>query len=407
MRKAFSKLADKIDGPKNRNGGSPSSSSQAPLINHNTKPSRKAIYPQPGLREPGPGQLPPKVASAKNHGIMHFFLPNGREHIVCRDVGNSGVLDGKVIWGWGDTLMGAGGRGSKANICATDSTSIGDMSNPMYATDTALWDNNDYVANFIPCLPSEEKDGGLVCYAFGGSNVIEYAPNEGLLFFLKIHRPDGKNHIKGAGVAKVTMEGNVPKCHRDMDTLWTKEEPCYGDVGIAYDRRDGFLYAFGKGPQQDDEQLIRRTYLCRAPLTQAFNINAYQYWDNSAKAWTPRRLTTHGNMGTLKLTYEQAIFDYLQMDRSAPFWSNYFNKWMFLYGNSWGYSDVYVMTADRLEGPWDTHGGMVVASTGGEPVAGEFRYAVNGHPEWDESGKTVFVTWTKLNEIYGTTITWE
>lgn len=408
MKKAFSKLADKFDGSKDGNAslgeGGP------PPINHASKPGRKPIYPQPGQREPGPGQLSPKVASTKHHGKMRFFHPKGHEHIVSRDVGNSGVLDGKVVWGWGDTLMGAGGRGSKANICATDSTSIGNMSDPMCATDTALWDNNEYVANFIPCLPHEEKDGGLVHYAFGGSNVIEYEPNRGLLLFLKIHRPDGKNHIKGAGVAHVTMEGNVPKCKREMDTLWTIDEPCYGDVGIAYDSRDEFMYAFGKGPQRDDEQLIRRTYLCRAPIKQAFDINAYHYWDNSSKSWTPRRLTTHGNMGTLKLNYDQAIFPYLAMDRSAPFWSNYFNKWMFLYGNSWGYSDIYVMTADKLEGPWDNHNGMVVASTqpeGGEPVAGEFRYAVNGHPEWDDSGKTVFVTWTKLNEIYGTTITWE
>lgn len=408
MRKAFAKLADKVDGFNPRNERPPAN--YAPPINYASKPGRKAVYPQPGQREPGPGRLPPKVKSIAHHGKMRFFHPAGHEHIVSRDVGNSGVLDGKVVWGWGDTLMGAGGRGSKANICATDSTSIGDLSNRMNATDTALWDNNTFVANFIPCLPHEEKDGGLVCYAFGGSNVIEYAPNQGLLYFLKIHRPDGKNHIKGAGVAKVYMEGNVPKCRREMETLWSKEEPCFGDVGIAYDSRDGYVYVFGKGPQQDDEQLVRRTYLCRAPIDRAFDINAYHYWDNGSKAWGPQRRTTHGGFGTAKITYEQAIFPYMAMDRSAPFWSNYFNKWMFLYGNSWGYSDIYVMTADRLEGPWDTHGGMIVASTqpeGGEPVAGEFRYAVNAHPEWDESGKTVFVTWTKLNEIYGTTIEWE
>ncbi|KAF8858553.1 hypothetical protein BDZ45DRAFT_743192 [Acephala macrosclerotiorum] len=413
MRKAFSKITDKLDGSKS------GSRSQAPLgdsthggpppINYGSKPDRKVVYPQPGQRPPGPAP-PLKVASTQHHGKMKFFHPNGHEHIVSRDVGNSGVLDGKIVWGWGDTLMGAGGRGSKANICATDSTSIGHLSDPMCATDTALWDNNEFVANFIPCLPREEKDGGLVKYAFGGSNVIEYAPNQGLLFFLKIYRPHGKNIIKGAGVAQITMHGNIPKCKREMETLWTKEEACYGDVGIAYDSRDGYVYAFGKGPQQDDEQLIRRTYLCRAPINRAFDISAYSYWHQDKRVWSPQRLTTHGQGGTAKLTYEQAIFPYLAMDRSAPFWSNYFNKWMFLYGNSWGYSDVYVMTADKLEGPWDKHGDLKVCSTqpeGGEPVAGEFRYAVNGHPEWDETGKSVFVTWTKLNEIYGTTVVWE
>jgi hypothetical protein len=414
MRKAFTMLSGKFDASKsgfgehgltndNSHGGKP--------VNHPSIPSHEAKYPQPGHRAPGPGQLPPRVASTHHHGKMRFFHPDGHEHIVSRDVGNSGVLDGKIVWGWGDTLIGAGGRGSKANICATDSTSIGHLSDPMCATDTALWDNNEYIANFIPCLPHEEKDGGLVCYAFGGSNIIEYAPNQGLLFFLKIHRPEGKNNIKGAGVALVSMhDGNVPKCRRDMETMWTKEEPCFGDVGIAYDSRDGHVYAFGKGPQQDDEELIRRTYLCRAPANQALDVNAYSYWHQDSQSWSPQRLTTHGQMGTAKITYDQAIFPYLAMDRSAPFWSNYFNKWIFLYGNSWGYSDVYVMTADKLEGPWDKHGDVVVASTqpeGGDPVAGEFRYTINGHPEWDESGKSVFVTWTKLNEIYGTTVVWE
>lgn len=407
MRKAFSKFTHKFE--------SDGSGAQAPIQTSQPTKSlsdaalKNPIYPQPGQREPGAGQLPPKVASTQHHGIMKFYHPDSHEHIVSRDVGNSGVLDGKVVWGWGDTLMGAGGKNSKANICATDSTSIG-HTDPMCATDTAFWDNNEFVANFIPCLPHEEADGGLLKYAFGGSNVIEYAPNQGLLFFLKIHRPEGKNIIKGAGVAPVHMEGSVPVCKREMETLWTKEEPCFGDVGIAFDSRDGFVYAFGKGPQQDDEELIRRTYLCRAPIMDAFNIDKYEYWYQDSQSWSTQRMTTHGQFGTAQLTTEQAIFPYLAMDRSAPFWSNYFNKWMFLYGNSWSQSDVYVMTADKLEGPWDKHGDMVVASTqpdGSENVAGEFRYAVNGHPEWDASGKSVFVTWTKLNEIYGTTVHWE
>lgn len=376
MKKAFHKIEDKyahakfglgaIKADKNPNGPE----SAEPILN--SDPGFKPNFPQPGQRDPAPGQepppFPPKVASIKHHGKMRFFHPDGHEHIVSRDVGNSSVLDGRLVWGWGDTLMGAGGKDSKANICATDSTSIG-HSDPMEATDTALWDNNEFVANFIPCLPHEDKDGGLVKYAFGGSNIIEYAPNEGLLFFLKIHRPEGKNIIKGAGVAPVHMEGNIPVCEREMETLWTKEEPCYGDVGIAYDSRDGYVYAFGKGPQEDDEQLIRRTYLCRAPIQKAFDIAAYDYWYQDSQQWSPQRMTTHGEMGTTKIKYEHAIFDYLAMDRSAPFWSNYFNKWMFLYGNSWGYSDVYVMTADKLEGPWDKHGDMVVAST--QPEGGE------------------------------------
>jgi len=430
MRKAFEKLAQRVDQasdgsisritkhfdgdnqdphgqqPMNAFPGNASSSSSHPggLPDIGAMHSnRKAVYPQPGQRAPGPGHLPPKVASTKYHQSMRFFHPRGHEHTVARDLGFTGVLDGKCVWTWGDTLMGGG---SSAFICATDSTSIANLATPMHAVDTALWPNTDNIANWIDCLPHEEADGGLSCYAFGGTNIIEWAPNKGLVFFLKNHRPGGNGEIKGAGVATCEMlHGAVPKSHRTCDTMWNGFEPYYGDVGIAFNAAEGKVYAYGKGPGGDDEA-SKRTYLCRAPAERALDVNAYEYWDASKQTWGTARLA-NGEFGTAKLTNDQAIFGWMGMNQSAPFWSNYYNKWMFLYGDSWGYSDVLVMTADRLEGPWDNHGGMKVASTLPEGEGEGFRYCVCGHPEFDDTGKTVLVTWTRNNIIYGTTITWE
>ena len=195
----------------------------------------------------------------------------------------------------------------------------------------------------------------------------------------------------------------VPKACRAGEKLWNDFEPYWGDVGIAYNSKDGCVYAYGHGPGHDKELGVR-TYLCRAPAHEATDVSKYEYWDNSKREWTRTRFA-NGQFGTIDVGQDQAIFGWMAMNQSAPFWSNYFNKWMFLHGDSFGFSDVICRTADKLEGPWEDHG--IVASTLPEGEGEGFRYCATGHPEFDPTGKTVLVTWTRNNIIYGTVIEWE
>lgn len=368
--------------------------SQPPMGN-----STRPVYPQPG-GPPGPGVLPLKVASTKYHDKMRFCHPKGHQHDVLCDLGFSGVIDGKIVWTFGDTLM---GTEEKNFICATDSIAMGNMADPMTVCNTALCPGSDNIKEWIPPNEQEEADGGISCYAYGGTNIVEYAPNQGLVYYLKIHRPGGVAKVHGAGVATVRMNGDVPEATRAGDHMWNDCEPNWGDVGITYNSQDGMVYAYGHGPSTDGE-LGARTYLCRAPALQATDVNKYEYWNNDKKEWTTARFAD-GNFGSLKCAKEHCIFDWLAMNQAAPFWSNYYNKWMLLHGDSWTYSDVIAKTADKLEGPWTDHG--VVATTKPEGHGDGFRYACNGHPEFDPTGKTVLVTWTRNNVIWGVTIEWE
>ena len=174
--------------------------------------SRKAVYPQPGQHPPGPGQMPPKVAKLEYTPKHVFYHPNGKPHEVMRDNGHSCILDGRIIWSWGDTLM---GTTEKAFICSTDSTSIGSLDRPMESMDTALWPNSDNVADFIPCTAEEEAHGGLAEHAYGATTIIETEPNKGIVFFLHNHRPGGKDHVVGTGVATVHMgPDHIPRAQR-------------------------------------------------------------------------------------------------------------------------------------------------------------------------------------------------
>lgn len=363
------------------------------------------VYPQPGQAPPGPGQGPPKPATVRYHDKMQFFHPRGHQHGVMRDLGFTGVLDNKIVWTFGDTLM---GREGAAMICAVDSTSIGDMMRPMTGVDTALWPNSDNVKCFILPTPEEEADGGLSVYSYGGTNIMEISPNHGIIYYLAIHRPGGKERILGAGVAtvKMTQPGNIPVSTRNGQKMWNDFEPAWGDVGATYDARGGYIYSYGHGPKTEDNELGVRVFLCRVPADKALDVDAYEYWLNNSREWTRQRLTTTGAFGTRKLEQEHALFGWMALNQANPFWSNYFNKWMLVHGTSWAGSHVMVQTADALEGPWTEHG--QVAST--DPRDGGkdgFRYCATGHPEFDPSGKTVLATWTRNNEVYGATIEWE
>lgn len=162
-----------------------------------------------------------------------------------RDLGFTGVLDGKIIWGWGDVLM---GDEKKANICAVDAATIGCMKAPMHSMDTKITPGTPFPQTFLPLNDYETKHGGLSEWTLGCSNVIETSPNNGVVFFHKIHRPGGHNKFLGSGVMTCRIgKGSVPEATRHHDVLWGQDEPKWGDTGAALDGKDGHIYIWGHG----------------------------------------------------------------------------------------------------------------------------------------------------------------
>jgi hypothetical protein len=187
-----------------------------------------------------------------------------------------------------------------------------------------------------------------------------------------------------------------------MDTMWGPQEPFWGDIGVTYNAMDKHVYVFGHGSTALD--LKANVYLAKVPAAQATDVNAYRYWDQSKKAWTPQRYG-NGQNGTQSYSSSQAIFTYASHGQSNAFWSNYFNTWMFVYGGDYGASDVFVSTAPALEGPWTN--GAKIASTCPSPPCGQLRYCIAPHPEFDPTGKTLLVTWTDSNVIYSVRLEWQ
>lgn len=347
------------------------------------------VYPAPG-QTTGPGVLPPKAAAVEYPGRQVYGAD------VARDLGFSGVVGGRSVWTYGDTLVPDGSGGYA--FAASDSVGLGDSADPLRVHDVV--NASGRPSEWIPLNASENADGGLSRYAMGGTNVVEYAPGKGLVWYLKNDRGSNGQGIVGAGVATVSADANGAVATRTSDTVWGPTEPYWGDIGATYDPRDGKVYVYGHGPSPYDGNV----YLARVPAAQAADVNAYEYWIQSSRSWTNLRFSLSGAFGTVVLSDAQAIFTNRTLGQSNAFWSNYYNCWMFLAGADVGYTDIMVMTAPDLQGPWTTP--FTVASTCPGGQCGAIRYAVAPHPEYDPSGRTVLVSWTDSNVIHTARIHW-
>jgi hypothetical protein len=353
-----------------------------------------AVYPQPG-QQTGPGILPAKTAGAPKY-LGTLWVDNRN---VIRDLGFTGVVNGQIVWTFGDTLLER--SSGNTTFCAGDSTALGDRTTRIRVRDKALAPNGCPL-EWIPLTAAELANGGLGRFAEGGTNVVEYAPNKGLVWFLKNDRFGGTDNIVGAGVATVTADANGAVATRLHENLWTSSEPYWGDTGVAYDALDQNVYVFGHGPTSLG--LTANVYLAKAPATQATDVTAYQYWDQSKGAWTAQRFGD-GQNGTAALTDAQAIFTYASHGQSNPFWSNHYNTWMFVHGADVPTTGIYVSTAPKLEGPWTAP--VIIGTTCPVSACGGTRYAIAPHPEFDPSGKTVMVTWTDWHYIHAVEVAWQ
>ncbi|KAJ2956874.1 hypothetical protein NQZ79_g7330 [Umbelopsis isabellina] len=338
------------------------------------------VYPQPG-QTTGSGVLPPKVSKTTYQGVLQY------KNTKCvRDLGFTGVVNGQIIWTFGDTVGLLSDGTPQLGISATDSAALGDINNPLNVYDYAL-DSNGWPSEWILLIRLKARvlqDG------------LKEVPMSSNTLPTKVY-------IVGAGVATVTANSSGPKATRPDDTQWNNFEPMWGDIGVTYNSQDQNVYVFGHAPFTKSN-LTGNVYLAKAPAAKALNVSAYQYWDEGNKAWTYTRFA-NGNLGTIDVSESQAIFKNREMGQSNAFWSNYYNTWMFVHGADVGYTDIMVKTANKLEGPWTTS--FTIASTCPNNQCSDIRYAIAPHPEFDPTGKTLLVTWTDSNQIYAVTIEWE
>ena len=267
-----------------------------------------------------PQPYPPKVGTACVDflGDVHSATT-----YVKRDLGFQGQIGQYVLLSYGDTMYSDPNYSDEWRGMTSDSVALATQ-NPLVVLDPVLSDG--YPPQFCPLISSFGEDPSEC--ALGITNVVETtSPDEGIMFFLLNHRPNGTNNLMGAGVASVTLDTSeyppIPQIRRLHPQYWwdAKTEPWYGDICAL--RWNNYIYAYGHGV--DGNPWV---YLTRVRVEEATNVDCYEYWNG--KTWQSDRLngTTIGD--------KESVF--WQINQGQVIWSNYFDCFLFVYcGTSHGH----------------------------------------------------------------------
>jgi hypothetical protein len=96
--------------------------------------------------------------------------------------------------------------------------------------------------------------------------------------------------------ATVTADASGARATRvGTGVMWNGgNEPHLGDAGVTYNPRDGKVYGYGPaGPTASS------VFLARATATRATDVKAYEYWDQTRRAWQTQRLNNPTNAQAL------------------------------------------------------------------------------------------------------------
>lgn len=156
----------------------------------------------------------------------------------------------------------------------------------------------------------------------------------GVVFFLLNHRPGGKDHILGAGLAEVSLDtsGDVPTVHANrLSKYWwdAETEPWYGDVAAL--KAGDFIYAYGHAK---DNPWV---YLARVKVEKATDLAAYEYWNGTD--WQSERLRRE------ELNEKQSVF--WQINQGQIYFSEYHNCFVFIHCDNFWSCQVLVSALAR------------------------------------------------------------
>ena len=196
-----------------------------------------------------------------------------------------------------------------------------------------------------PCVsPMGPED---LATPMGITNVIEVAPNKGIVYVLPGH-PSKQNATmwQGAGYAIITVddECNTISVDRPQRSLWNGNladtgkgrqsfnESLFGDHGALL-AQDGYLYVYGSLPRPASDGIS----LARVKPESATDLNAYEYYNGTA-------------FQTQRIHNPEIVNAVLnQTAQGSAFWSPYYSRYIYL---STAFSTVTARTAVNPWGPW-------------------------------------------------------
>jgi hypothetical protein len=282
-----------------------------------------------------------RVAAVVDLGM----LPLPSTTAVGRDGVSSGVVDGQLLWTFGDTFV-------------TDNATTIDGSNVVTAT--GAWatpasplvleqpvDAHGIPAQLVPYTQAELDANRMDAtngWALWPGAVIDTGAPALLFLFQRIRRMGGSG-FEGQGLVTARIAPHETVATRAPADLFTRPEPLYGVGGVSVIGDTAYWLAC--------ESLACR--IARTPRARADDRSAFEFWDGHA--WVAdigaAAVVAHNVASLMSISWNAWLGRYLSVSSQL------------------GSNDVILRTAAAPEGPWPASGLVVHAAAGGILAAGE------------------------------------
>ncbi len=335
----------------------------------------------------------PKVLSVTELGTVQQNAV-----ITGRDGTFSAPYGGASYWSFGDTAMRRANASGANFIANTLSRATSLQAAPGIVLDQDYLDSSKTPAAFIPLTDAEQAyntahatlpGGGCAqtpcgsSIAVWGEQVVPDPARHRLLFFFnEISRIPGNANftVLGAGVAigtpgadglAVTRPDAGAAGAANTALLWNAPDFPYANGGLVV---GNMVYAYGQNPQG----LVMNVPLARAPLAQADQHAAWQYYaGNGGWSSDPAAAVTVLQGGAAG---------------NAVFWNAYLGAYMAVYSAPFS-NKVYCRVASQPWGPWSA---ALLLFSGQPGQSGTVDYAALAHPEFATgNGQTQYITYVR------------
>lgn len=294
------------------------------------------------------------------------------------DGGQSALVNGQILWIFGDTFFYANASDGSSSRSATAALSTRQA--PLVAH--SLVGADGFPTQFIPYTADEiaynaAGRGGSHRWALWPSGTVPQPDGSALILYLHLRIPPDGQRWQGEGVGIARLRPGATVAERLPGYLFSAGEPSFQTVVIHGDTID--LLAC-----QSDH-----CKMARAPLNRVTDRSAYTFWDGGQWQSDISRAvaSTPGSSTGFSVEWDDALGEYVSVSDS------FFNL------------DVQVRVARQIQGPWSP---PVVAfaeqpeyppgatNPDGSAKKSDPDYGATLHPELSPGdGHTLYVTYSR------------
>lgn len=234
-------------------------------------------------------------------------------------------------------------------------------------------------------LPVTNEDGSYSLYTW-----INQAHLQGLTLL----NPDSAATLYRSDVAAGDTSDALPPVTVVDETFWPAGSILYGNYGFVVYDNTAYLY----GALSNSAGIA----VAKVPVGSIEDKSAYSYFTNSG-GWST---TAPGITDT-----DAAIPNAGTGGQGTFYYSSYFGSFVWIGAPAIGVNaDFYIATAPSPEGPWSEPVLFYSGAVGTAPLPA---YSQQAHPDMSEdagNGKDIYLTYTKVDDVYSTPlihVVWE